>query len=171
MHEGITIEQLGAGSALNGIIQSSFANDEGVLVLPGWDGQEGTTQLTSGRSDELGDGVVRIDSPGLTMVIDIHITANGVMRGEPVDLFMPVQVDDQMAFLILYDDAGLQRSLEGAVDLTSVVRVTALYGFSEELTLGALRADIDRDNNGIDDALTSRAAGLSPERSLISWTR
>ena len=179
MHEGITIEQFGAGSALNGIIQSSFANDEGVLVLPGWDGQEGTTQLTSGRSDELGDGVVRIDSPGLTMVIDIHITANGVMRGEPVDLFMPVQVDDQMAFLIIYDavlngeitDAGLQWSLEGAVDLASVVRVTELHGFSEEVTLGALRADIDRDDNGIDDALTFRAVGLSPERSLISWTR
>jgi hypothetical protein len=101
------------------------------------------------------------------------------MRGEPVDLFMPVQVDDQMAFLIIYDavlngeitDAGLQWSLEGAVDLASVVRVTALHGFSEEVTLGALRADIDRDDNGIDDALTFRAVGLSPERSLISWTR
>jgi hypothetical protein len=188
MHKGITVEQFGAGSSLTGLIESSFANDEGVLVLPGWDGQEGTTQLTSGRSDELGDGLVRIDSPGLTMVIDIHITADGVMRGEPVDLFMPVRFDadengefddDEMAILIIYDavyngeitTSGLRWTLEGAVDLASVVRVTALYGISETTTLGALRADIDRDDNGIDDALTFRAAGLSPERGLVSWTR
>ncbi len=179
MHEGITVEQFGAGDALTGLIESTFTDDEGVLVLAGWDGQEGPIQLTSGRSDELGDGIVRIDSPGLTMVIDVNITANGVIRGEPADLFMPVQKDEQMAFLIIYDavlngeitDAGLQWSLEGAVDLASVVRVTEIYGFSEELTLGAVRADIDRDNNGIDDALTFRAEGLSPERRLVSWTR
>jgi hypothetical protein len=101
------------------------------------------------------------------------------MRGEPADLFMPVQVDDQMAFVVIYGavlngeitDAGLQWSLDGAVDLASAVRVTELYGFSEEVPLGALHADIDRDDNGIDDALTFRAVGLSPERSLISWTR
>lgn len=179
MHEGITVTQFGAGDALNGIIQSSFANDEGVLVLAGWDGQEGTTQLTSGRSDELGDGLVRIDAPGLTMVIDVHITADGVMRGEPADLFMPVRVNDEMAFLIIYDavlegtitDAGLRWSIEGAVDLASVVRVTELYGFSEQATLGVVRADIDHDGNGLDDALTFRAEGLSPERQLITWTR
>lgn len=179
MQEGITVEQFGAGDALNGVIQSTFANDEGVLVLAGWDGQEGPAQITTGRSDELGDGLVRIDSPGLTMVIDINITADGVIRGEPGDLFMPVQVEGQMAFLVIYDavlngeitTSGLRWSLEGAVDLASVVRVTELYGFSEEVTLGALRADIDRDNNGIDDALTFRAVGLSPERQLVTWTR
>jgi hypothetical protein len=188
MHEGITVEQFGAGDKLTGLIESSFANDEGVLVLAGWDGQDGPTQLRSGRSDELGDGLVRIDSPGLTMVLDIQITADGVMRGAPADLFMPVRFDgdnngefddDEMAFLIIYDAvlngeitaSGLRWTLEGAVDLASVVRVTALYGVSETTTLGTVRADIDRDGNGIDDALTFRAAGLSPERQLVTWTR
>lgn len=179
LHEGVTVEQFGAGSALNNIIEGSFTDDEGVLVLAGWDGQAGPTQLTSGRSDELGDGLVRIDSPGLTMVIDVNITAEGVIHGEPSNLFMPVRVGEEMAFLIINDAvldgeitaAGLRWSIEGAVDLASVVRVTSLYGYSEEATLSVVRADIDRDENGIDDALTFRAVGLSPERQLVTWSR
>lgn len=179
LHEDVTVERFGAGDALGGIIEDSFTADEGALVLADWNGEAGPTQLTSGRTDELGDGLIRIDSPGLTMAMDVEVTPDGGLHGEPADMFMPVRQGDETAFLIIYDavlngeitEDGLRWTLEGAVDLASVVRVTALYGFSEQATLSVVRADVDRDENGIDDALTFRAVGLAPPRELVTWTR
>lgn len=172
--EGLTVTRAGADGGAIDVLEGVLTQNQLGAVLT--NGQDGS--LLFGAADYWDDGVISLDSPGLTMPLPLSSRQDGVIETAAVDVFLPITSAEGVVQLRLLDcsaagfmDAeGLHFELSAILAGESLATLAASLGLPESAIYGVFTPDEDLDGDGELESVRVELVGDSPESPLRAWT-